>query len=507
MVDVVTKDADGNVISNADYTYDVFDRRIGKSVDADGDGVAEKVERFVNDGDHIALTFDGDGNQTERFLHGARIDEVIASENASGEVLWALTDNLGSVRVLLDNDGNVVNEITYDAFGNITLQTDSDVDFRFSYTGRELDSETGLYNYRYRYYDPAVGQFINEDTIGFAGGDSNLYRYVVNSPVNYIDPFGLFTNGGVQVPTVSPPGTGTTISPSGTSPAIGIPSTNRVDQYRLNTEEQIRKNQYIKKYGDFPGSDNPQLWKDLPGQLPKDEKFDSDPLQMNPEQDNNDFFNPGKPNSWFDKMKDFIEDIFEDNEKKEEDNNSGTCPAPWASNDDNPDPQASNEPQNNGDDSTEGSSQTGEGDTDSDLNGDINPDLSPEFEIIDYDLQKIKGKAEQVKQNSENYCFGGGCDYLADQIEDYLIEVEDPDAGIRIKLDSGNPNGQIIHNETKNVIGTSGFHEGTIINSNGENLVIDPIYTDGISESEWIKKFSTESGEPLNIIKRKLGEK
>jgi RHS repeat-associated protein len=92
--------------------------------------------------------------------------------------------------MLLDNQGNVVNEITYDAFGNITVETNPDVNFRFSYTGRELDAETGLYNYRSRYYDPAVGEFVSEDRIGFASGDSNLSRYVTNNPVNYVDPTG-----------------------------------------------------------------------------------------------------------------------------------------------------------------------------------------------------------------------------------------------------------------------------------------------------------------------------
>ena len=191
LVAVETKDVDGNVTANSDYTYNVFDNRIGKSVDADGDGAGEAVvERYVHDGDHIALTFDGEGNQTERFLHGTQIDQVLAQENANGEVLWALADNQGSVRMVLDNDGNVVNEITYDAFGNITVETNPDINFRFSYTGRELDSETGLYNYRSRYYDPTVGQFINEDTIGFAGGDANLYRYVANSPILFTDPEG-----------------------------------------------------------------------------------------------------------------------------------------------------------------------------------------------------------------------------------------------------------------------------------------------------------------------------
>ena len=98
-------------------------------------------------------------------------------------MLWALADHQGSVKMLLDKDGNVVNQITYDAFGNVTVETNPDINFRFSYTGRELDPETGLYNYRTRYLDPKTHQFISQDTIGFAGGDSNLYRYVFNSPL------------------------------------------------------------------------------------------------------------------------------------------------------------------------------------------------------------------------------------------------------------------------------------------------------------------------------------
>jgi RHS repeat-associated protein len=53
-----------------------------------------------------------------------------------------------------------------------------------------LDQETGLYYYRARYYDSSIGRFVSEDPIGFDGRDANLYRYVGNSPVNYIDPSG-----------------------------------------------------------------------------------------------------------------------------------------------------------------------------------------------------------------------------------------------------------------------------------------------------------------------------
>ena len=191
LTSVVTFDSDDNVISDSDYTYDAFNRRTVKSVDGDGDGAGETVvERYVLDGEHIALTFDGEGNLTERFLHGTEVDQVIAQENAGSEVLWALVDHQDSVKMLLDNDGSLVSNITYDAFGGITVETNPDVNFRFGYTGREHDDETGLDYYGARYRDSSIGRFISEDTIGFAAGDFNLYRYTFNSPLNYTDPSG-----------------------------------------------------------------------------------------------------------------------------------------------------------------------------------------------------------------------------------------------------------------------------------------------------------------------------
>ena len=201
LTSVITKDSSGNVIEIVEYAYDAFDRRIEKSVDADGDGLGTAdVERFVYDGDHIALVFDGDGNQTHRYLHGPQIDQVLAQETADGEVQWALTDNQGTVRDVIDSDGNVLNHISYDSFGNVMAESNPEVDFRFGYTGREIDDETGLYYYRARYYDPSVGQFISEDPIGFEGGDANLYRYVGNSPTNYVDPTGLFVVAAPVIP-------------------------------------------------------------------------------------------------------------------------------------------------------------------------------------------------------------------------------------------------------------------------------------------------------------------
>ena len=61
----------------------------------------------------------------------------------------------------------------------------------FGYTGREHDEATGLNNYRARWYDPLALEFLSEDPLGFAGGDSNLSRYVGNRPVDYTDPSGM----------------------------------------------------------------------------------------------------------------------------------------------------------------------------------------------------------------------------------------------------------------------------------------------------------------------------
>ncbi|NJN23214.1 MAG: RHS repeat-associated core domain-containing protein [Acaryochloridaceae cyanobacterium RL_2_7] len=159
---------------------------------SDPEPEAPETERFIYDGDHIALVFDGEGNQTHRYFHGPQIDQVLAEETADGEVRWALVDNQGTVRDVIDNDGNVLNHISYDSFGQITEQTNATAFFRFGYTGREFDTESGQYFYRARYFDPQAGRFISEDPIGFNAGDTNLYRYVGNSPQNYTDPSGLF---------------------------------------------------------------------------------------------------------------------------------------------------------------------------------------------------------------------------------------------------------------------------------------------------------------------------
>jgi RHS repeat-associated protein len=190
LTQITVKNAGGQVIKSIGYTYDVYNQRIAKVVDLDGDGSAPATtERFIYDDGQISLVFDGQGNQTHRYLYGENVDQILADETTAG-VRWAVTDNQGTVTDVIDSQGQVLNHLVYDSFGKITSQSNPAVEFRYGYTGRELDTETGDYYYRARYYDANVGRFIGEDPLGFGAGDGNLNRYVGNSPTNYTDPSG-----------------------------------------------------------------------------------------------------------------------------------------------------------------------------------------------------------------------------------------------------------------------------------------------------------------------------
>jgi RHS repeat-associated protein len=201
LVAVIDKDSSGVETQRVEFTYDVMDHRIAKTVDSNPlDNIDGVVTHFVYDRDNVLLDFvDNNVDSTKnpklhvRYLHGTQIDQVLAQEDIKGNVIWDLTDHLGTIRDLVNNNGAVINHLTYDSFGNIISKTNDVLNTRYLFTGREFDKETGLYYYRARYYNPSTGRFIIEDPIGFDGVDVNLYRYVGNSPIYAKDPSGLIT--------------------------------------------------------------------------------------------------------------------------------------------------------------------------------------------------------------------------------------------------------------------------------------------------------------------------
>lgn len=175
-------------MQNVGFKYDSQNRRISKKV-----GNAET--RFVYDRDNVLFDFTASGSNQpvldKRYFYGAGVDQIWAQESAQGSVLWGFTDQLGTVKDWVNNSGSVANHVVYGSFGGVVSQSNPALGSRYGFTGREFDSETGLSYYRSRYYSARMGRFIGEDSVGFDGGDANLYRYVKNSPIDSTDPFGL----------------------------------------------------------------------------------------------------------------------------------------------------------------------------------------------------------------------------------------------------------------------------------------------------------------------------
>jgi RHS repeat-associated protein len=88
-----------------------------------------------------------------------------------------------------------VKRIDYDSFGNIITETNPTMKIPFGFAGGLHDRDTGLVRFGYRDYAPDTGRWTAKDPIGFAGGDSDLYGYCVNDPVNFADPKGLSVIG------------------------------------------------------------------------------------------------------------------------------------------------------------------------------------------------------------------------------------------------------------------------------------------------------------------------
>ncbi|MGI5310673.1 RHS repeat-associated core domain-containing protein [Rheinheimera sp. WS51] len=102
---------------------------------------------------------------------------------------------MGSPRVISSATGTVIKTLSYDSYGNVISDSNPDFTIPFGFAGGLQDSDTGLVRFGYRDYDPETGRWTARDPIGFAGGDTNLYGYVLGDPVNYFDPMGLWRIG------------------------------------------------------------------------------------------------------------------------------------------------------------------------------------------------------------------------------------------------------------------------------------------------------------------------
>jgi len=180
---------DGTVI---EYVHDPLGRRIAKKID----GVI--VEKYLWQGlTRLLAVYDGSDNLLMRFEYADGRMPVTMTKG--GSTYYLTYNQVGSLRVVADASGNVVKRIDYDSFGNIIEDTDPFFEVPFGFAGGLHDRDTGLVRFGLRDYDPDTDRWAAKDPIFFAGGDTDLYGYCLNNPVNLIDPWGLYLTAGQKI--------------------------------------------------------------------------------------------------------------------------------------------------------------------------------------------------------------------------------------------------------------------------------------------------------------------
>jgi RHS repeat-associated protein len=196
---LLNKKQNGNVTSSYEWNHDNMLTQIVSgcnSINYVYDGLGNRVAKIsgtekryvVNPIGTLLAETDSIGNITAYYVYGLGLISKITPSN---EAYYYHYDGLGSTIAITDSNGSVVNKYAYDAFGKVLSQAE-DIPNPFKYVGKYgvMDDGTGLLYMRARYYDPEMRRFINKDPIGFGGG-LNMFSYVGNNPVNWVDPEGL----------------------------------------------------------------------------------------------------------------------------------------------------------------------------------------------------------------------------------------------------------------------------------------------------------------------------
>ena len=217
-VDNLSYDRDGNLLANGvfSYSYDAENRLVAaysNSVCIVSNAYDHASRRVLKFTPTATYTFVYDGwnlvqevinNQqstiTNQYVWGKDLSGTMQGAGGVGGLLavsmggqyyFPSHDANGNIVAYVDEQGSIVAEYTYDAFGSTISQSGPMADaFAHRFSTKYYDSETGLYYYGYRFYSPILHRWLNRDPIAEDGG-LNLYGFCGNNGVNAVDLLGM----------------------------------------------------------------------------------------------------------------------------------------------------------------------------------------------------------------------------------------------------------------------------------------------------------------------------
>lgn len=253
--DMRTKNEGGQVTT---YTYDVGGslRKVEVPkveggydvveylVDAQGRRMARKLNgqiasRYLWDGQFRLLAeLDELGEVRQRFVYssGINLPEYVVHKDRAFRFVGG---DVGDRRLLVDPvDGEIVQDVGYDAFG----LAEGEWTYLVGFAGGVYDEVTELVRFGSRDYNPRAGRWVSKDPLLFGGGESNLYVYVGNDPIQFVDPDGRVAIGRLLARFGSAPvwlgfGLGATFSA-----LIPGPTRDALLDFRFQHDEMQRRN-------------------------------------------------------------------------------------------------------------------------------------------------------------------------------------------------------------------------------------------------------------------------
>ena len=186
------------------YTYDVLGNltsvtlpnttKLTYLVDPENHRVAKQVNGaqqtgYLYDGDQIVAQLNASNQIVSQFVYATGATSPDYMEN-NGATYRIISDQLGSPRLVVNTStGAVAEQMNYDEFGNVLL--DSDAGFQpFGFAGGLKDPDTSFVRFGARDYNPSTGRWTAKDPTLLSGGSANLYAYALNDPINLVDKTG-----------------------------------------------------------------------------------------------------------------------------------------------------------------------------------------------------------------------------------------------------------------------------------------------------------------------------